>query len=600
MRVLAKGSYDREAIARRHEEARRRRFSNMSFDDVMNANTSANSDGWYPDGNWMNYAYSTFLWDSKSTQARHAAEEGSALIGLTHEELNINNVDGATAVANLESIAVLEEQKELEFLHQHFPNLDLTDITTNPKDFIQAVNLLQPQGLFKKRVDYLMNLEKQKGKYKHKTNSSWRDEMYNFMVNTLQDKLVNKYNETIKVDTMEQLYQNSPEKIDQLLKEVVLDTFYSRYQTLANRDSQIDQDYAQVLLKIIEALETDNVILQKLLQGFGLSLPQLTTRYDNLLKDINKYGAEGFVNSVQKAQIQRTYSHKASFGGTATEAITNISNSIIAQNLKGVQNNEIKVSVQHSGSVGGNIKPDNIMIIEKIYGGVINNFLNWFQEAFDGIENENNPRVKNIRAMREALDKAAGATIVEISDKSYNISGDDFQTNGFKAQGDLSIENLSKVLNELDANPRFLIAIKFLLANSGNNWMNGANYEDIRKQIAVHFAAFLFDDISFNSQNSFKTYHSDAKTIHILNLSGFYIPLSIVLKGIYNSLKSFNPNEVEQWVKVKINVNPVTVEAHTPYKKADWDQTFKTNAKNVSLDLHFMKNFISFMQNVLK
>lgn len=563
-------------------------------------NNLMNQNAWYPEGNWMNYAYATSLANSKNLLAINALQKGIEAIKSAHQQINIDSFDGKIAVANLEMMAQQEEKAEMQYLTTHFPNITIQQLRENPKDFITMVNKLQPNGSFDKQLKYIESLTLEGSKYKAPNN--YREDMYQFINYELQDALINEINKTLKAsDVLDETEssQSLANQVTQKLKNLVIKKFQSHANNW-RREDEIDNNYAQTLQDITDLFSASTNLLDILLVGYGISTKQLQSNINEIRKDMKKNSGNALNDLINNKFHPRSLSHRVTAGGTAREAISNALLQIVQSNLTGGSNSSIKTSVIHTGSLAagsGGIKPDNI-IYENEIDVDVSTLLDAFYTAAKTVMDSDNPRVKNIRAMKALLEKAKGATIVEISDKSYSLTSSSFLTQGgYKAQ-DSSWGNIEKVLSELQMSQNLLTSIRFLIANSGTGWMNGADYEDIRQQLAAHFAAFLFDDINFSVEQHFKTYSSDANVIHILNLSGILMPLSVILNGIYKSLKQLDSHELESWVKVDVKPHPISLEPNKAYSSTDWDNAFQTNQENAQVELHFMKNFVSYLQTI--
>ena len=63
--------------------------------------------------------------------------------------------------------------------------------------------------------------------------------------------------------------------------------------------------------------------------------------------------------------------------------------------------------------------------------------------------------------------------------------------------------------------------------------LGGTDYNDYLDAIAVNISSFLFDDVAVKTTESIS---NEVRSVHFLNLNNVYMPLSIFLEKVYDSL----------------------------------------------------------------
>ena len=264
-----------------------------------------------------------------------------------------------------------------------------------------------------------------------------------------------------------------------------------------------------------------------------------------------------------------------------------------------VNNKDIKITVQHTGQLG-NMKADQILYI-----GETEIDLNPLIDTFQNISHEihdRSARIRNIeglKAMLKTLDEST-KFIVEISDKNYNLTSNSFAKNhpdyGGFAAGNANLEILQKVLDRTYLPKSNLENLIFILANSGDYMINKRNVEDATRLIALNVGSFLFDDIAI--KESLDDYKSSNKRLHIFNLNGVLVPLSIFLQAAADAFEK-NQEELENYVKVNFH-SPRTPWPNSNGKKdlteQDWDDFYNIKIRSNAVTVKFFGDFTNFIK----
>ena len=175
----------------------------------------------------------------------------------------------------------------------------------------------------------------------------------------------------------------------------------------------------------------------------------------------------------------------------------------------------------------------------------------------------------------------ARGEIIFVSDKNYQIKAD---FGGFMAQSHVTLSNLEALLNKVGADGTGEL-VDFL-ANCGEGMLLGNKDTEILDAVAVHIGHFLFDDLTITGSVGINR-------VHLLNLSGIYMPLSVYLEAI---LKSIENAMADVQSLVHVTFHGAGGPAASPWSgKGDFDTFREQREDNSYVNVKFMKNFASFI-----
>ena len=112
----------------------------------------------------------------------------------------------------------------------------------------------------------------------------------------------------------------------------------------------------------------------------------------------------------------------------------------------------------------------------------------------------------------------------------------------------------------------------------------------------------LFDDFStigVVSENS-------GNAIHIMNLNGIMMPMSVILSMLADAIESVSEEEIRKLVNVNIKAPAILYkeqkdqeEAFPGNSHAAWEYQKQYALENTQITAKFLKNFRSFVQSIL-
>lgn len=293
---------------------------------------------------------------------------------------------------------------------------------------------------------------------------------------------------------------------------------------------------------------------------------------------------EDYINEVKKrlSQGQNTQLELQYSGNGNPGTLSEIIYSAVAEGLGAGTANGGRIrwaTVEQPG--GYNYKPDRYLAsINVSYDQSAQNVKN------NGKNYNNSTRARGIDTMRDLyqqIEQAKG-DIVLVSDKNYIINNAFHKRGGFKAQDETSLNALSGLFNSLDITGFDINAMINYLANIGSNLVEKQIDNQILRAISAQIGNFLFDDLSFSS------IPVNANIIHVFNLSGVYVPLSIVLEGVAHGLQNISSVKLESYVSVKFSASS-DVPGKWTKDEAPWTAFRNTKMKNNKLKIHFLQDF---------
>lgn len=234
---------------------------------------------------------------------------------------------------------------------------------------------------------------------------------------------------------------------------------------------------------------------------------------------------------------------------------------------------------------------------------------NMIFNSMKGASNDESKRVHAIEEYERAYKELAklfldaDGEIVQISNKNYIINAD-FKNkyHGFTAQGETTLRNFQAFMSSL---PHIGLDIDELidyLANvgeySGGESMIISNADsDILSGIATQIAYFLFDDIDIKLPNNI----SNINRVYLMELSGIYVPLSIILEGVYNSLVKTADSvtaEVQASTSVEIVGNGNVAEEKWTDRSV-FERFRQGRIDKTTISFHFLSNFTEFITKAM-
>lgn len=181
--------------------------------------------------------------------------------------------------------------------------------------------------------------------------------------------------------------------------------------------------------------------------------------------------------------------------------------------------------------------------------------------------------------------------IIMISDKNYYLNTLKLKKRkGFEAQTGTRLKNVKALLQSVHSGLD-IEGLIIYLANCGPGMILGSKEStDVLNNIATQIGHFLFDDLDMSF-----TVPQGVNLIHVFNLSGIYIPLSIYLESVQHALLEAQ-QEIDQLVHIHISYPKIQTDpwTETAFKKFRQDRV-----DNTIFNVYFFENFINFIASNL-
>lgn len=202
-------------------------------------------------------------------------------------------------------------------------------------------------------------------------------------------------------------------------------------------------------------------------------------------------------------------------------------------------------------------------------------------------------RVQNIQALREYLQTVGNRIkhLLVISDKSYHIHAN---WRGVHAQEPMSLANAQAMLEQFGV-PEVEALINYL-ANCGSGMIQGDVNAQVRTTLASYIAYFLFDHVEISGINNIGT-----NVVNIINLNNTYIPLSVYLQGVYDSLNA-NLNNLDQSASTLVNVTVSLggIAPTTPWTPAAWQGFREGREQNSFINYRITQDIAAYITNLMQ
>ena len=266
-------------------------------------------------------------------------------------------------------------------------------------------------------------------------------------------------------------------------------------------------------------------------------------------------------------------------GGLSLEAIESAIFQMVASGIEGG-------STIHSGATG--IKADNILTIS-IDTGVVEDFLAQAQGNRDS----------NIQALSELgrkLSKLNDGFIVYSSDKNYTLNN---KFGGFGA-GSLGV-NAESFLSKLPMVESSVSTLIGAIQQLGDGAMLAHQEAAFEAMLAQDVAYMLFDDYTTIGDTG-----SGGKAIHVMNLNGIMMPLSVVLSLLADAIEMIDDEAIRSIVSVDIKAPDILWKTQDDQEKAypnngaaAWEHQRQFALDNTKITAKFLKDFKSLISSLM-
>lgn len=503
--------------------------------------------------------------------------------GILSAPINSNS----KVIVNLRELASASKTAEQSFLNSYFGK----DITTNNwGELIKGFNLIfSNKDIFERNL----NLIKQVSEGDRNTYTQIESYFSTYLTKATKEVLGQYRVEKLGIFT-----DNLQGNMDKLLNRIIQKAMNYLYSAKDFKDKNGNiitnptnkQKQELESLKAYEGLL--NIFSQLEKNSFFASIKDLFN-LETYVKDVIKQKQDNSKNGTKKRLPQIKSSLYGDVKGKTSEYFGGLFAKSVADNFKTqrIDGGDIDFVVDASVTGAAGVKSDITWVAAA----------NFDLEEFLGINAKGQDRSNRVNIIQNYENffnkmKDAYGHIVFISNKNYNINLKFSSRGGALAQERTTLENVGSLLAQVRS-PIDVDNLIDVLSNSGDGMILGDAPDEILHTIATQIGHFLFDDLSID----ISVESSGLNRVHLFNLSGVYVPLSVFLEATLHSLLNAQQH-VDDFVRVNfLPGGPTSGEGYRPWGD-DWSQFEKFRQDRIRqsyITIHFMKDFANFItQNV--
>lgn len=517
------------------------------------ASSTFNQSGWYPETNFMDYSYVTKFQEDKPELYASVYDLLDSAKSRTIGQF-LPSLDRLQALYQNERT---KEQNLVNFIMRGQADFKSPQSTAELIRTINTIFALEP--VFERNLQKILAIEQGSKEGKIDISSHFT----NYLESELKKSL--KKWEQDGIDFVGEADLKMVFRNAMIAMFKASDNGNQAYLALAQSLEQMDAATADAELDSIFNLY------------FGKSIKEITQEF--------RKAGQGVDPNLKGVKI--TYGK--GFQGNVMEVAERIALQTLTKDLKGIDGFQIV------GTGETQMKADNIITIGFELTKEQEELLSGMGDLSKSLRAQNIQRMESF--MNNLRQSRSSGYVVEISDKSYNLTSEFFARNkGFTGQSNVKLTNLVETLGHIQYQQDRIDDIIFVLANSGDGMINGKSVEEVLHYLATLIGYFLFDDIDV--QNFVPT---EPAAVHLLNLDGIYIPLSVFLQAAHDAFRK-SVLDSERFVHVSFHEakkdtrynqdNVLTQQDWIDFRAARMDQTY--------LSFHFFGDFVNFIAEHLK
>ena len=307
---------------------------------------------------------------------------------------------------------------------------------------------------------------------------------------------------------------------------------------------------------------------------------QLDELKAGLVKEIEVKNKRIYAKQVKPKVNQMISKNIHSSGGLSLEAIENAIFSMVASSVQGGG------TAIHSGSKG--IKADNILTLSIDPTIVV--------EALESAGANRDENIKALSALGTKLSNLGDGFIVYSSDKNYSLNAN---FKGFDAGS--TGTNAANFLNNVYQADSSVSTLIGAIQQLGEGAMLEGRKAEFEKLLAQDVAYMLFDDFT-----TIGTVSTGGNAIHIMNLNGIMIPMSVFLSMLADAIESVTEDEIRKLVNVTISAPPILYPTQDDQNNAfpdnphgAWEYQKQYTMEHTKITAKFLRDFKSFVSALL-
>ncbi len=505
-------------------------------------------------------------------------EEGISAVGSAHFSVSfLAATQSGVALINMANAEAAKEQALLAQIFGVQIGIDFSQPGTI-QNLIDTLNAcLNLKSVYERNKALITNWQGKKGVFSY--------------FHTYLNRIFTEYMPTIQNEVLQNFVRG--EEFYSAVKTVIDHYFYDIIvpqaikEMLSTADAGQDDKYLTAYQDIINAIEglPHNPLAEGLKQAWGLS--SITNRMIQELseikskKGINNYFEKGRVNGIKNA-ISGKYTNNAS--GLSLEALYDQITAMVASGIPNFSVSSGNFTLQ-GGVTGTSLKglgqkqmrPDNSVIFNADATPVE-------KMLEENTSHKRDDAINLFNQIGQYIDKVNNGFIVYTNAKNYQLNA---KFGGYSAGAAISLFDLEGRLGRFIDNVDDLIMV---LINAGKGAIAEGDTGEASHILAQAIAYALFDDWDFIGVSG-----GSGKAIHVMNLNGVLIPLSVFLYSLGKAIDDAAKNP-EGFVSVSISPASYDVSTEGSYGMSKWNQNITFGKQNTKIKYHFMKNITSFLK----
>lgn len=345
----------------------------------------------------------------------------------------------------------------------------------------------------------------------------------------------------------------------------------------------VDKETGKVTKPFYELYNVINVATNN---SFIQSMTELI-KIEQFIKDLQQYYLNGKQGKEPSLEITESY---YKIDSSIEEVLSQVTAGELARLHGG--NSTVIYSAENPGPQ--NFKPD-VNLFEATYSFSLEDA----NRMNAGKNHKSSKRIQGFQAAETWFNqlKQARGDLVIISNKNYVINemlknGGTYSNGaerlpGFSAQSPMSILNFQNFYNEIGGNGLDVDQLVDYLANLGDSMILGNQPNNtILKGLSSQLGEFLFDDLTI-------TPPANLNVVHVFRLSGIYVPLSLILKSVYDALNN-SMDELKKTVTVTFeggNTLPPTDDKQ--WSEGKFEKFRNAKLKENKIKVTFLSDFVN-------
>lgn len=489
-----------------------------------------------------------------------------------------NSWKNSALLSEIEVILNAAKKEEAAFIAKYKLDIDPNDWGSLIKGF---TILFTSEDAFKRNVQLLSQVKEGESSIYH----NFTAYLSSYVQTAARDIIGKNKDSLVKEDIAKILPKLTDDIIELALKRMfkMTDLKLSNgfIETNSQRQKKMDGEQIQAFQYLINAISR---FMQTPFKDAVIEDLGLTQEFLEKTLEIKQYNTQG---KRKKLPVLKSSIRNGNVRGSAQEHFEKVFASLVGEklNLK-VGNSTMWIDIE-TGYKGA--KTDVLLHnLQATAEGHVPDIEQLYSTAGDSDSKRINA-MNNSEKFFNLLHNAEGE-IVFISDKNYQIKSN---FNGFSAQSDITLENLKALLNKVHY-PGDIDKLYGYLSNCGSNMLLGTGKSsEVLNGVATYIGHFLFDDLTITGDLG------GVNRVHLLNLSGFYMPLSVYLGAVLNAARSAK-EDVSNYASAHFYGHGEPPQAHGWSGSGDFDTFRQTRLDESRIEIKFMANIADFIMSRVK